>query len=609
MAASPGKSSLKSLIRLIPCLQHYRYQLLAGFAAFFMARLFEVSTYYLVSVGIDQIDLLAVTAVPSRPPATYWLPALNHFSIGQIALALMACVALRFVFVVHARRQVRRVGQLVAYDLRQQLYAAVQNQGSDFFARMGVGDIMTRAIQDISLIQRLVAFGSIQIVIMVYAPLFGVTAMMVKSPSLTLLIVPILPAIFYYGWWMSRQLAATSLAMQESLSALSSLTQENLGGIRTVQAQVQEENEIRRFGVANDNYAQAFYSQSRINSLMSAWMPFQASVAQLLIIVYGGSQVLAGELSVGDLVFFLACLNMLLQPIRMAGMFVAMLQRGAVATRRLFEIYDAEPEIADAPTGDTPALIRGEFEFRHLSFSYPRAQAPVLDDITLHIRAGEAIAIVGRVGSGKSSLLKLFTRMVDTPRGCLFLDGRDICDYPLSQVRGQIAQVLQDPFLFGEPLHSNISYDDPERVLENIWDAADAAALRQTIESFPEQMRTLVGERGVTLSGGQKQRTTLARGLIRNAPVLILDDCFSSVDTETEEHILNRLKAMRQARTTIIVSHRVSTLRHADRIIVLDEGRIIEMGSHAELLSHNGAYAELERAQTQGTDGPALVNS
>jgi ATP-binding cassette, subfamily B, multidrug efflux pump len=167
-------------------------------------------------------------------------------------------------------------------------------------------------------------------------------------------------------------------------------------------------------------------------------------------------------------------------------------------------------------------------------------------------------------------------------------------------VRSQIAQVLQDPFLFGEPLRNNISYDDPDRVLENIWDAAEAAALRQTIEAFPEQMQTLVGERGVTLSGGQKQRTTLARGLIRHAPVLILDDCFSSVDTETEEHILNGLKAMRQGRTTIIVSHRVSTLRHADRIIVLDEGRIIEMGSHSELLQHKGAYAELERAQTQG---------
>ncbi len=581
---------LKSLIRLIPFLRPYRYQIGLGFLSFFIARFFEVSTYYLVSVGIDTIDILGGSADSILAP----------FSVGQIATVLILSVMLRFVFVVHARRQVRRVGQLVAYDLRQRLYTSVQRQGSDFFSKMGVGDIMTRAIQDISLIQRLVAFGMIQIVIMVYAPLFGVSAMMYKSPALTFMIMPILPAIFYYGWWMSRQLAVTSVAVQENLSALSSLVQENLGGIRTVQAQAQEDNEIRRFGGVNENYAEAFYSQSRINSLMSAWMPFQASAAQLLIIVYGGSQVLAGAISIGDLVFFLACLNMLLQPIRMAGMFVTLVQRGAVATNRLHEIFDAVPEIDDSPTNVTPATIRGEFEFKHLTFSYPRVAEPALKDITLHIKAGESVAIVGRVGAGKSTLLKLFTRMADTPRGCLFLDGHDICDYPLSQVRSQIAQVLQDPFLFGEPLRNNISYDDPARSLDLVWDSAEAAALRETIEAFPEQMDTLIGERGVTLSGGQKQRATLARGLIRNAPVLILDDCFSSVDTETEEHILNRLKTMRSERTTIIVSHRVSTLRHADRIIVLDEGRIIEAGSHAELLRQGGAYAELERAQTQG---------
>jgi ATP-binding cassette subfamily B protein len=582
---------LKSLIRLLPFLHPYRYQVLAGLFSFFVARFFEVGTYYLVSIGIDSIDLLSTGAAQ-----------VQDFSIRQIALMLMLGVCMRFVFVVHARRQVRRVGQLVSYDLRQRVYSTVQQQGSDFLSQMGVGDIMTRAIQDISLIQRLVAFGLIQIVIIVYAPLFGVSAMMYKSPSLTLMIVPILPLIFYYGWWMSRQLALTSLAVQENLSSLSTLVQENLGGIRTVQAQIQEDNEIRRFGVANQNYATAFYDQSRVNSLMSAWMPFQAATAQLLIIVYGGSQVLAGEISVGDLVFFLACLNMLLQPIRMAGMFVTLLQRGAVATRRLHEILDAVPEIEDAPTGAAATQIRGEFEFRNLTFAYPRTTTPVLSDINLHIKAGESIAIVGRVGSGKSTLLKLFTRMVDTPRDGLFVDGVDICDYPLSQVRGQIAQVLQDPFLFGEPLRNNISYDDPARQLALVWDSAEAAALRDTIEGFPEQMRTLIGERGVTLSGGQKQRTTLARGLIRDSAVLILDDCFSSVDTETEEHILTRLKTMRHDRTTILVSHRVSTLRHADRIIVIDEGHIVEVGSHTQLLRNNGPYAALERAQTEGAD-------
>ncbi len=540
-------------------------------------------------MGIDSIQQVIENATP-------------EYSIGQVALGIVCCVLMRFIVVIYARRGLRRVGFAVSYDLRQSLFSKVQQQGSEFFARMGVGDIMTRAIQDIALIQRLIAFGSFGIVIMVYAPFFAIIAMIYKSPSLTLLILPVLPIIFLYGWKMSGAMADSSLAMQEGLSALTTHTQENLSGIRTVQAQAQEQNEIKRFWVTNDQYATAFYDQARINSLMTAWMPWLASAAQLMIIIYGGNLVLENQLSVGDLIFFLACLNMLLQPIRMAGMLVTMVQRGAVATRRLFEIFDAKPEIIDNPSGLTPDIISGDFELKHLGYTYPGASEPALQDINLRIHRGESIGIVGRVGSGKSTLLKHFTRMLDSSDGQLLVDDIDVKSYPLRQIRRQIAQVLQDPFLFAEPLRNNISYDDPDRTLELVWGSAESAALKETILEFPEQLDTLVGERGVTLSGGQKQRTTLARGFIRDAPVLILDDCFSSVDTETEEHILSRLKSLRDDRTTILVSHRVSTLRHSDRIIVMDEGSIAESGTHEELLALDGLYAELERLQTPGAD-------
>ena len=547
--------------------------------------MFEVSTYYLVSLGIDLIgDLLSGND--------------SELGLGEITAGIVLCVSGRFLIVSFARRAVRRFGIAVSYDLRQKLYSAVLRQGPEFYARISVGDVMTRAIQDISLIQRLIAFGLIALVIMIFAPLLGVSAMLMKSLTLTLLIVPLLPVIFIYAMHMTKEMGLSSKEVQEKLSNLSAHTQENLSGIRTIQAQVQEENEIKRFWQTNNDYALAFYDQARINSLMMAWMPLFASIAQLIIVMYGGHPVLEGQLSVGDLVFFFACLSMLLQPIRMAGMLVMLVQRAAVATDRLYEIFDAEPEIQDQPSDAAPTEIRGAFELRELSFTYPGTDKAVLKNINLKIAPGESIAIVGRIGSGKSTLLKQFTRMVNTAPGVLYIDDVDVCDYPLMQLREQIAQVLQDPFLFGEPLADNISYDDPERQLELIWDAADSASLRDSIEMFPMKMETIVGERGVTLSGGQKQRATLARGLIRNAPVLILDDCFSSVDTETEEHILSRLGKLRAGKTTILVSHRISTLRHSDKIIVLDEGEIVEMGSHHELLEIDGVYAQLERAQT-----------
>ncbi|MXX30453.1 MAG: ABC transporter ATP-binding protein [Gammaproteobacteria bacterium] len=573
---------LKSLLRLRPFIAPYRWRLSSGVAAFGLARLFEGLVPFFLAMGIDRI-------------------AAGNADVRAPVLGIAAAVAARYLTVTGARYMVRTTGQRVAFDLRQRLYGDLQRQGARFFNRHSIGDMMTRAVADISLIQRLIAMGTILVIILAYATLVGFGFMLYFSPALTLLLLPPMPLIFYNAKRLSRQMGSASMDVQNRLSDLAAQTQENLAGIRTIQAMAQEENEIARFAATNESYAGAFYRQAQINSLMTAWMPTLAAACSITILGYGGYLVLSGEMTPGALVAFFMYVNMVVQPFRVAGFIVNLVQRGAVASDRLFEVFDLQAEVPDQPSGTAPAFIKGAIDIRALTLRHDAGREAALKDLSLAIHPGEMIAIMGRIGSGKTTLLKTLTRLFDPPPGTVFIDGVDVRDYPLGQLRAQVALVPQQAFLFGLPLKDNLSYDDPLRPIDQVWAAAAAADLKDTLEEFPEGMDTIVGERGVTLSGGQKQRATLARGLIREAPVLILDDCFSSVDTETEERILNGLKRSRSGRTTLVVSHRVSTARHANRILILDAGQIVEAGSHRELIKKDGIYAELERLQ-RGTE-------
>jgi len=583
------------LLRLTPYIRQHIWAFSFGMFGLLVARIFEALIPLYVKMGIDNV-MDAQAANTSGSPISAESLAIAQSTLAYPALAICACVIAQMLVTVVSRILIRRIGVYAAFDIRNQMYEHTQRQGPAFFARYSIGDLMARAINDISLIRQFLAGTTRMTTVLVFTAVVGLGFMFSLSAQLALIVILPLPVISLVAWIYSRHIYRQSHIVQEGFSTLSTFVQENLNGIRTVQAMAQEEDEVRRFAQVNDEFARHNQTLFITNSQLSAWMPVLAAVATIIIIGYGSVLVSDDTITLGTFAAFFSYLALLLWPVREAGSLVTQWQRGASGTQRVFEVLDYEPEIQDKANRDFPDLT-GKVSVKNLYYQYVDKDKYALEDINFEVEPGETIAILGRVGSGKSTLLRLFVRLIDPVKGEILLDDHPISGFPLEYLRKHVCLVLQDPFLFADSLGDNIAYDRPDRDVSDIWQSADAAALRETIENFPDGLETVLGERGVTLSGGQKQRTALARGLVRMTPLLILDDCFSAVDTETEEHILSGLKSIRKDLTTLLVSHRVSTARHADRIIVLDEGKIIEMGSHQELLASNGFYADLEKAQ------------
>ena len=514
------------------------------------------------------------------------------------AIGLLVTTIVSIIVYVPARRALRRLSISITYDLRQRFFSHVQFQGPSFFNKFGTGDLMSRAVNDINMVRMAVSFGWVNLMVFVFTVFASLAFMLSMSPKLTLAVIIPLPFVGLVGFLMARGIYPYYRERQEALADVTSFTQENLNGIRTIQAMAQEEHEIERFKESSTSYIKKFYRATRYQTFMNVYINALTTISPVIILVYGGLLVLNNEIKIGDFTAFSVYLTMLVGQVSSIGFSLSMFVAAAAGTSRIFEILESDPEVTDDANTAVPQTIRGRLEFKDLTYRYPETGIDTLSNINITLEAGKTVALLGRIGSGKSTVLKAAVRMIDTPRNHVFLDGHDICDYSVKQLREVISLVPQHAFLFSATVKENITYDDPKRDEEEVMRAASSAGLEEALKDLAQGLDTMVGERGITLSGGQKQRATLARGLIRESEILLLDDCFSSVDTRTEELIIDGLHKMRAGKSTLLISHRVSTARHADYIYVLDAGGIIEAGTHDELLARDGYYANLEKVQS-----------
>ncbi len=527
----------------------------------------------------------------------------RHLSYRGILFyaGLLVAVALsKGIFLFLTRWVLIGISRDIEYDIRNDLFRTLERQSPSYFQEHRTGDIMARATNDLNAVRMLLGPAIMYSANTLLFTIGALFFMLRISPWLTLLAFVPLPAASILVQYFGRKIHDRFERIQAMYSDISAQVQENVSGARLVRAFAQEEAEVRAFERANMEYIRRALRLVRLMGMLWPTLEFLLGLSLVVVLLVGGHEVVRHRISVGAFVAFTTYMTMLTWPVIALGWVVNLVQRGTASVRRIHEILIAEPSISDAtlPTKQPAATeIRGEIEFRNLTFAYDNTATPVLRNINLRIPEGSSVAIVGPTGSGKTTLVSLIPRLLEADRGMLCMDGRSVMDFPLATLRQSVGFVPQETFLFSETIRENVGFGAPDATEEAILEAARAAHIRDEILGFPKGFDTLVGERGITLSGGQKQRTAIARALVRDPRILILDDALSSVDTYTEERILHELAEVMRGRTTIFISHRVSTVRHADQIAVLVNGSIVELGTHDELVARNGYYTQLHEKQ------------
>ena len=567
---------MKAFQTLLPYFRPYRKGLIAGLALVVVGNFFTILGPWLIRQAIDSLAIELSTTV------------LVRYSLLIVGTALLAGVA-RY----GMRELLNGISRRIETDLRDNLFAHLLRLPPEFYDRWRTGDLMSRATNDVLAVRMVAGPAIMYMVNTATISIFALVLMIWISPSLTLFAMIPMAILPIAVVWFGRRIHTRFEQIQEQYSTISNFAQENLAGIRIVKAYVREQDQSERFAALNREYMSRNMALARVWGGFFPTLQLFGGLAAVVVLWLGGRQIIDGQITVGDFIAFGFYLTLLMWPMIAVGWVTNLVQRGAASMSRIDALF-AEPAVITDP--EHPVVlsqVRGDIEFDDVWFRYPGTERWVLEGVSFRITAGQTVAVVGATASGKSSIVRLIPRLYDTTRGSVRLDGVNVQDLELDELRRAVAMVPQDPFLFSETLRRNIELAGGTDVDE----AVEIAALTETLVDLPAGLETPLGERGVNLSGGQKQRATIARALVRDAPVLILDDALSAVDTVTEERILRGLKGYMRGRTSIVVSHRVSAVAEADLILVLEDSHLVETGTHQELLSRGGTYARLLERQ------------
>jgi len=593
---------MKDLKFLNKYLAKYKYHLILGTIFIIISNVFAIIPAQIVRHAFDLVKdnilMYQLFEQAELQGKFYTIFAGSIFLYGAIIL-LMAL--LRGVFLFLMRQTIIVMSRLIEFDLKNEIYAHYQSLPLSFYRKNNTGDLMSRISEDVSRVRMYIGPAIMYAINLMSLFVMVIPIMFIINPTLSIYSLLPLPLLSISIYYVNDKIDKKSEAIQKSLSNLSTFVQEAFSGIRVLKSFVREKDSAEKFEVESENYREKSLDLNFINAMLMPLIMGLIGISVILTVYIGGIEVAKGAITTGIIAEFIIYMNMLTWPVTAVGWVTSIIQRAAASQRRINEFMDIKTDIVSEK--NLEKHIDGAIEFKDVTFVYSDSGITALKNVSFRVEPDQSLAIIGTTGSGKSTIANLICRLYDRSEGDLLIDGIDIKDYNIANLRGQIGYVPQDVFLFSDTIKNNIGFGANSNISdEAIHQAARDADVYDNITAFPKGFDTRLGERGITLSGGQKQRVSIARAIVRDPNILILDDSLSAVDTKTENNILNSLKRIMKGRTSIIISHRVSSAKLADKIIVLDDGQLVESGTHESLMEHNGIYRDLYEKQLQGEE-------